>query len=94
MPFSKMNIHEEIERKRQENPEFRRIWDESHKENEKRQPYTFSKYLRENCTEEEILRIKRNSAKMLRRDRRRWREHDRKVKQIYKKLGLNYPMEV
>lgn len=32
MPFVKVNVKEQIEKKRQNDPEFRKAWDESHNE--------------------------------------------------------------
>ena len=48
----------------------------------------FQKLLRELYTEKEIENIRRNSHKMLNRDRRRERKRNKKIREIHKKLHI------
>lgn len=83
-------MKEEIQKKRESDPEFREAWDESRKEivKEKRSPrgMTWDEFERQHFTPEEIAESARRAHKMYNREMRRRRKRRRERKEIDKRL--------
>lgn len=70
MPFVEVNVHNEIEKQRQNNPEFRKVWDESRAEY-KLIGEMISLRKQENITQKELAELTGNKQQVISRIERK-----------------------
>ena len=83
MPFVQVNVKQQIEERRQNNPEFKKLWDESKREKSPK-GLSFDDFLKEYYSEKEIEKLRHHAIKEYHRELRRRKRRMKKLKEIGK----------